>query len=241
MSQTINFNPYIIPTLTEIMKKFVITDIHGCNITFHALLKKLNLQPSDELYLLGDYIDRGPNSKGVIDTILDLQRQGFRVFCLKGNHEDAMLEARTDLIGRQYWLSWGGVETLRSFGCELTEIPGIYWDFMENLHPYLEVDDYILVHAGLNFGQGKPLDDYQSMMWIREWYNEIDYRWLGNRKIIHGHTPIRKQDIELMAESIHKNQFLDIDAGCYCYDWLCAFELTEQRLIFQKRLDEVNY
>jgi serine/threonine protein phosphatase 1 len=223
------------------MKKYAITDIHGCNVTFHALLEKLNLQPDDELYFLGDYIDRGPNSKGVIDTILDLKKQGYKVECLMGNHEEAMIQSRVDYSMRQNWLSWGGKETLNSFGVWIDEIPNKYWDFLENLKPYLEVDDYILVHAGLNFRAGQPFENEYSMMWIRGWYDDIDYKWLGTRKIIHGHTPMRKDDIEAMANSINFSQYLDIDAGCYCYDWLCAFELTEQRLIFQKKIDEIGY
>lgn len=223
------------------MKKYAITDIHGCNVTLHALLEKLDLQPDDELYFLGDYIDRGPNSKGVIDTILDLKKQGYKVECLMGNHEDAMLQSRLDYSMRQNWLSWGGKETLQSFGVWIDNIPDKYWNFLKNLKPYLEVDDYILVHAGLNFRAGWPLDNEYSMMWIRNWYSDIDYKWLGDRKIIHGHTPTRKQDIKAMAAAVNSSHFLDIDAGCYCYDWLCAFEMTEQELIFQKRVDEVEY
>ena len=224
------------------MKKYAISDIHGCNITLHALLEKLNLQPEDELYFLGDYIDRGPNSKGVIDTILDLKAQGFKVECLIGNHEDAMLKSRFDYSIRSNWIStWGGKEALQSFDAWLDKIPDKYWDFMENLKPYLEVDDYILVHAGLNFRAKEPFEDEYSMMWIRDWYGKIDYKWLGRRMVIHGHTPTKKQDIEAMAAAVNSSHFLDIDAGCFCYGWLCAFELTEQKLIFQECLDEVMF
>ena len=205
-------------------------------------MEKIDLQLEDELYLLGDYIDRGPNSKGVIDTIFKLKKEGYKVTCLMGNHEDAMIKSKTDRSMWQNWLAWGGKETLESFGVyDLNNISQQYWDFLENLDYYAEVDDYILVHAGLNFDAGDPLEDRYSLLWIRRWYRDINKEWLGNRKIIHGHTPIGRKEMEGFAKVINHVQYLDIDAGCYCYDWLSAFELTEQELIFQKRIDEVMY
>ena len=115
-------------------KKFAISDIHGCNITFNALLEKIDLQKTDELYLLGDYVDRGPNSKGVIDTILELQSEGFFVKCLKGNHEDAMIKSLHDTDMLYNWFHWGGIQTLESFGTRfLDRIEDKYWDFLNNL------------------------------------------------------------------------------------------------------------
>jgi serine/threonine protein phosphatase 1 len=67
-----------------------ISDIHGNNKTFLDLLDKIALTKDDELYLLGDYIDRGPDSKGVIDTIWKLMDDNYRVFCIKGNHEEML-------------------------------------------------------------------------------------------------------------------------------------------------------
>ncbi len=69
------------------MRKLAIGDIHGCNKTFKALLDQINLSKDDELTLLGDYIDRGPDSKGVIDTIINLQSSGYQVRALRGNHD----------------------------------------------------------------------------------------------------------------------------------------------------------
>lgn len=75
------------------MKKYAITDIHGCNKTFQALLDKIAFTTADALYLLGDYIDRGPDSKGVFDTIFNLQETGHSVHCLRGNHEAMFLDS----------------------------------------------------------------------------------------------------------------------------------------------------
>jgi len=76
-----------------IMKKYVISDIHGCAKTFKALVDRISFSREDELYLLGDYIDRGPDSKGVIDHIWDLLETGYTVHCLTGNHEQMFLHA----------------------------------------------------------------------------------------------------------------------------------------------------
>jgi serine/threonine protein phosphatase 1 len=102
-------------------RTFVIPDIHGCSLTLWQLLfHKLGLQKSDTLYLLGDYIDRGPDSKGVIDSILELQRDGYDVQAIKGNHEQMLIdfvESGSDEM-LEYWLENGGTETLQSYGTE---------------------------------------------------------------------------------------------------------------------------
>ena len=74
------------------MSKYAISDIHGCIATFKTLLDKIKFSKEDELYLLGDYIDRGPDSKGVIDHIWYLQKSGYQVHCLRGNHENMLLQ-----------------------------------------------------------------------------------------------------------------------------------------------------
>ena len=153
------------------MRKIAISDIHGCNDTFQRLLEKLALVSGDELYLLGDYIDRGPDSKGVIDTILLLQQQGLFVQCLKGNHEQMMLDAvdGVDDEAMDLWLSNGGIATLESFTVNgKLVMEDKYLHFLESLESYFEVEEYILVHAGLNFKVPLPLSEEISMLWIRD-------------------------------------------------------------------------
>ena len=152
------------------MRKIAISDIHGCNATFKSLLGKLRLSRKDELYLLGDYIDRGPDSKGVIDTILSLQKKGNTVHCLRGNHEELLLWA---VEGKgadvDIFLRNGGDATLESFGVQrAADIPQLYLDFIENLPIYIESEEYIFVHAGLEFTKGKnPFVHLEKMIWIR--------------------------------------------------------------------------
>ncbi|MBK8444097.1 MAG: serine/threonine protein phosphatase [Sphingobacteriales bacterium] len=227
------------------MRQIAVSDIHGHIQTFERLLyKKVKLQLTDELYILGDYIDRGPGSKQVIDCILELRQAGYSVHCIMGNHEKLMLDARNSLLDAQIWLQNGGEATLRSFGVlNLYEIPPLYWRFLESLAYYIELNTYYLVHAGFDFSKsGAALEQLEAMLWIRKWYRTLDRGFLGKKSIVHGHTPITKDEIKTMLAQQKELPVLDIDCGCYAY-WrkgmgrLCAFDLTNKKLYFQKNID----
>jgi serine/threonine protein phosphatase 1 len=229
------------------MKKYAIGDIHGCNKTFNALLETVKFSKDDELYLLGDYIDRGPDSKGVLDTIFNLRRKGYKVHCLRGNHEQMLIDAY-DYIGERIdFLRNGGKNTLQSFDCHsVLDMEDTYMDFFRNLPYYFEVDTYILVHGGLNFEKKKPLSDTDSMLWIRRWYPKINYNWLNGRIILHGHTPLEKIRVLDLYENITKNQYLNLDTGCVFTNYsdkgyLTAFEMTEQKMYFHSCIDTVLF
>ena len=230
------------------MRQFAISDIHGCHLSFNALLDKIGLTTADELYLLGDYIDRGPDSKGVLDTIFRLQSTGYTVRCLMGNHDEAILKARHDRLFFLSWLSdWGGVQTLNSFQAhEWKVIAAPYWHFFETLEPFIETGSHILVHAGLDFRLPDPLVFTEEMLFIRDWHPSINYGWLGDRCIVHGHTPVSVQQVQTLLENIDNQQVINIDTGCFAGErssgkgHLCAFDLTNRALFFQKNLDDVS-
>lgn len=228
------------------MRQFAISDIHGCAATFKALLQKIEFSLTDELYLLGDFIDRGPDSKGVFDHIFELQARGHTIHCLLGNHEIMMLRSTLSTEKSNMWLRNGGKETLQSFGAkDLNSIPKRYRDFITQMPYYLERDEYLLVHAGFNFfiAEDKILEDKESMLWERNWYQKINKTWLENRIIIHGHTPIGKRKIEEQATGFATLPVLDIDAGCVyfnrgrMYGNLCAFEMGARELYFQSYIE----
>ena len=172
------------------MRKFAISDIHGCRQTFDALLQKIELKKEDKLFLLGDFIDRGPDAKGVLDKIMTMQEEGYQVYCTWGNHEEIMMDIIDNPVNLGSWLRSGGASTLTSFEVNYpTDIPSKYIDFIRSFPYYLEEDQYILVHAGLNFKLRQPLKGITDMLWIRKWYDAINYKWLKDRIIIHGHTP----------------------------------------------------
>ena len=229
------------------MRKLAIGDIHGCHKTFKALLNQIGLTKQDELTLLGDYIDRGPDSKGVIDTILKLQKDGYNVRTLRGNHEQMLLDAvnvHNDFSDFERWINRaGGKATVDSFGESLED----YLPFFNAL-PYVFADEeFVFVHAGLNFKLHDPLLDENSMLWIRNFYKDINTKWLKKRLIVHGHTPIAFNEIQKRYHQWTKKSFfyipaLNLDAGCvYGNDGLVAVDLTYQQLYLQANLDDVNY
>jgi serine/threonine protein phosphatase 1 len=225
------------------MRAVAISDIHGCLKTFRALVEeKVQLTTGDTLYLLGDYIDRGPNSKGVIDYILELQGTGYQVKCLTGNHEKMLLDALKDRAKRDLFLRNGGKQTMESYGLTFSEIllhPHL--KFYNSLKYFIETEDYILVHAGLNFRKDNPFLDTDSMLWIRDWYNRMDKTKLDGKIIVHGHTPQSVDKIKKLHENMATNQYMNIDVGCFRYDVMCALDLTNRELYFQNSLDLVTF
>lgn len=234
---------------SKLMSRIIaITDIHGCFKTFKKLInKKVAFQQEDQLYLLGDYIDRGPLSMQVIDWIIKKQKKGFNIQCLMGNHEQMMLKSLENKSDRRSWLSFGGIQTLQSFGVEnIEDVPLKYWDFLKKLRYYIETEEHLFVHAGLNLRIRFPLRDTESLLWIRQWNKNPKYK--GKQIVLHGHTPIVKQEIEENFKNLAKEKVMNLDAGC-CYigeleegkGRLCAIDLTNNKLYFQKNIDKMGY
>jgi len=227
------------------MRRFAISDIHGCLKSFEALLKHIIFTKKDELYILGDYIDRGPDSKGVIDKIWSLQESGHTVHCLRGNHEQMLLDGLDNDVHFMSWVRNGGGTTLGSFGVNHSLlIPQKYKKWIRDLPYYLEVDKYILVHAGLDFYLENPLEGLHNMLWIRGWYDTIGRNWLDGRIVIHGHTPMHKTDIKKAGDTLVLIPALDVDAGCVFknrgYGHLCAYDMTNEVLYFQENVEHLE-
>lgn len=220
------------------MKKYAISDIHGCAKTFKALVEQINLTKEDKLFILGDYFDRGPDVKGVIDYIWQLQEEGFFVKCLMGNHEVMLIQE----LARPSGFYLGQPEVLISFRVNnIKDIPKKYIDWVKQLYVFAEVDEYILVHAGLNFKANEIMSDIDSMIWIRGWYDDIDKDWLKGRIVLHGHTPATKLEIQRSLRTLDEIPAIDIDGGCVFkregLGYLCAFEMTERKLSFMRNID----
>ena len=208
-----------------------IGDIHGCAKTFRKLLLEgLQIRKSDTLYCIGDYIDRGPDSKGVVDIILDLRKQGYQVYTLRGNHEQLMLDSENDREAHLDWYINGGDTTLESFGVSaFREFAPEYKDFFSQTQLYFENGPYIFVHAGLNFDPPDIFEDKNAMMWIRNF--TIDEKKLGDRIIVHGHTPRPLQLIEKQRTNV-----FNTDAGCVYterrgHGYLVGLNLTDREWV----------
>lgn len=227
-------------------RKILVGDIHGCLDTFQALLALINFNPAqDHLYLLGDYIDRGPNSKGVLDELIRLKNKGYNIFPIRGNHEQMLI---ADYIAEteKGWVDMAEETFKSSFNIKsLKELPSQYIEFCKQLPYYILEDSFIAVHAGLNFAYKDPFSNPEDLMWIRNWYDNIDYNWLQNRKIIHGHSPQTRDEIEEQLKNFREKQVLNIDCGVFSskskvhgLGFLCAFDISNEKLYFQENIDK---
>lgn len=217
---------------------FMIGDIHGCSKTFRKLvLSNINIKKSDKIYCLGDYIDRGPDSKGVIDFILELRVKGYKVHTLRGNHEEMLMNSLNDERAKEHWINNGGDATLNSFNLNfINKINPYYLNFLKRTKYYIKTKDFIVVHAGLNFSIENPLLDKKAMLWIRNF--KSDDKYLNGKKVVHGHTPIHRDD--LISQNL--NSVINIDGGCVYKDRdglgsLFALDFKEGKLIEARNID----
>jgi serine/threonine protein phosphatase 1 len=171
------------------MRLLTIGDIHGCHAALTALLQHVQPQPEDKLVFLGDYIDRGPASRAVVDALLQLEQICLPVF-LRGNHEAMVLEAREDEMKSNLWQSYGGLETLYSYGAAYRQdwpvaIPAAHWRFFENTTRFYENETHVFVHACLD----PDLDMQEQPDWLLFWeFFEKMQPHKSGKKVICGHT-----------------------------------------------------
>ncbi len=235
-------------------KHWVITDIHGCVNTLFALIEnQIKPNSTDHFYFLGDYIDRGPDSKGVIDLLISMKESGYCMSFLKGNHEDCFLKAwdwEVKSVSKGFfkkknpyeniWMEYGGKHTLKSFGFgKLIQVPSYYIAWIKELKYYLEIEKFILVHAGLNFKKDNPLEDKDAMLWLRD-YRIVPER-INYRKIIHGHVPVSLDFIEFNIKN-NRYPFIALDNGVYMkgipgFGNLIALELNSMEFKVQPNID----
>lgn len=217
------------------MRTFVITDIHGNNEAFRKALKYVKLKKTDTLILLGDYIDKGYDSKGVLDTILLLQESGFNLICLKGNHEQMLLDSLNDTAKFNNWILNGGKETLSSFlTSSIEKIPIKYIELLNSFKYYHLTENFIFVHAALNMNIENPFEDIKTILWERNPEKYLNSEWLQGRFVIHGHNPTNKDSIYRTIES--NEQFICLDNGAFLtkdgFGSVCIFQLENFNLNF---------
>jgi len=218
--------------------RYAIGDIHGGVKTLKALLNNLDLRHGDHLIILGDYVDRGPDSKGVLDSIMQLVEAGCDVTALLGNHDDMMLKAitdPTDNFARSWFGDWG-----ESFGIDdPKEVPEKYVYFLESLHLIAVEQDYVFVHAGLAFDASDPIAESQPHHMLWQESGVPDRRRLDGRVVVTGHY-IRS--IEEIRSSL-KSDRIYLDNGAFTgdlpeYGNLVALNLNTKELIIQPWLDK---
>ncbi len=138
--------------------------------------------------MLGDYVDRGPESQGVIDYLINWPWEAELVL-LRGNHEMIMEEAELSTEHFVHWCNVGGVETLTSYGGELENVPETHWDLMKGSLPYYETKKVIYVHGGVEPKKVMRKQDPVDLMWRRF---PVAKKHLSGKLVICGHTVQRK-------------------------------------------------
>jgi len=224
-------------------RNLVIPDIHGCYKTFDELINKINLQKDDNLYLLGDYIDRGVDSSKVLDKII-LLSENFNVFPLLGNHEYDIINAQEEYDTNTFYLFVKRFTKSLELLDEDKKIKKKYYDFMINLPYYYEVDNFILVHGGIDFSKENIFENKSALLCERLFDHKVPVDF--DRIIVHGHNPTRIDEIKRKINS--KSKVISLDNGCvynkphkaYYYmemGNLCCFNLDTYELILQKNID----
>jgi serine/threonine protein phosphatase 1 len=215
------------PQLPDGLRIYAVGDVHGradlLTLLLAAIDADLTAHPAARTLhvFLGDYIDRGPNSRQVIDLVL-ARSSGHETVLLKGNHETYPSLFLTDPSVLGEWRLLGGIETLMSYGIkpsmnadgpELRKLakrfeaalPPGHSRFLSNLRTSFCCGDFFFVHAGVKPGVPLERQREEDMLWIREDFllHEEDF----GRMIVHGHTPVREPDF-------HSNR-INIDTGAY--------------------------
>lgn len=208
------------------MRTLAVGDIHGCSAALDALLAGVQPTPDDLLVFLGDYVDRGPDSKGVIDRLLALH-QTHRVVCLRGNHELMMLEARRNSSELRNWLSVGGAQTMSSYvpaggwRASFDNIPPEHWEFLEKgLFDFFETETHIFVHANLE--PGTPLAEQSDLYLFWEFMN-VPVRHESGKVVVCGHSSQRSGLPKAWPTTYC------LDTGAYAGGWLTCLDVHSQK------------
>jgi len=201
-------------------RTYIIGDIHGCLGMLTKLMDKIDWRSDrDTLIFLGDYIDRGENSKGVVDLMLKLLETSSHVHCLMGNHEDIFLNflAGEDITT---FLANGGETTLESYHVDgEVLIPPDHITFFKSLRTWIELDDYYVVHAGFRPGVEIEGQTQEDLIWIRDSFIFSDYDF--GKKVIFGHTPFTKPLVT--------DNKIGLDTGAVYGNRLTCLELSRMK------------
>jgi serine/threonine protein phosphatase 1 len=197
-------------------RTIAIGDIHGCAAALETLLAAIRPMSADTLVALGDYVDRGPHSRRVIDALLDL-RTRCRLIALKGNHELLLLRALESPEDMQFWLQSGGLPTLASYG-GVAEIPTSHLEFLHDCINYHETDSHIFLHANYRPELALAEQDERYLFW--EHLNSVPPKpHFSNKKVLVGHTP------QHSGEVLDWGHLLCIDTFCFGTGWLTAYDV----------------
>jgi serine/threonine protein phosphatase 1 len=193
-----------------VTRLIAIGDIHGCSLALAALVEAIRPTAEDVIVPLGDYIDRGIDSRGALDQLIELSTRCHLVPLL-GNHEEMLLAARSDAWSLQWWLACGGLATLDSYGCDarLHDIPPKHWAFLQRCQKIYETDTHVFAHAKENFRLPTDPEDGRPLWPV-----------LTGKIGIVGHTA------QQSGEILDEGSWICVDTYCHGGGWLTALDVT---------------
>jgi serine/threonine protein phosphatase 1 len=198
-------------------RTIAIGDIHGCDAALAALVTAIAPQPDDTLVVLGDFVDRGPNTRGVIDQLIGLSRR-CRLQTLLGNHEEMLLLSREDDLELRAWLQFGGRETLASYDVsDPKHLPAEHLQFIAGCRQFFESPTHLFLHA--SFLSDKHPSEFPPhvLRWDSLWERIPPPHNSGKAAIV-GHTALQE------GEVFDLGYLTCIDTWCYGGGWLTALE-----------------
>ena len=236
----------VAPRVPDGVRIYAIGDVHGRADLLHQLMMRIdadlsaNPYPADRVIqiFLGDYIDRGPESREVLDLLID-RSAANRIICLKGNHEVFMQEFLKEPAVLTDWKRLGGLETLLSYGVKPSmstdrleqkkladsfncALPDDHRRFLSNLELSFTCGDFLFVHAGVRPNVPLRRQNEHDLLWIRDEFllHEGDF----GKVIIHGHTPVMQPDV--------RPNRINIDTGAYATGQLTCLVLEADQIDF---------
>jgi serine/threonine protein phosphatase 1 len=200
-------------------RTIAIGDIHGCRALLDQLLAQLPAEGT--LVFLGDYVDRGPDSRGVVERLMRLRDERPCIF-LRGNHEVMLDRALSgDSASFRHWWTNGGERTAESYG---GPVPQAHLDFLRETVLYHETATHLFVHAGLAVGRLPAETGEDTLLWVREPFLSSTYHW--GKVVVHGHSPVAPS----FQPDVRPNR-INIDTGAVYGGTLTAVLLPEVRFI----------
>lgn len=214
---------------------WVVGDVHGCYEQLGKIYNRINGvecsydEPLRAVFI-GDYIDRGPQSKDCVEFLMMLTDKFKNIICLRGNHEQMLLDAWDGVhFNPGLWLQNGGGDTLISYGMKPGQsidewknyIPQSHIDWIRNLPLQHEDEDHIYVHAGLVPPDKVWMEPYDERLWVRDQFISSDHDF--GKKVIFGHT--------IMPELLVRNNKIGIDTGCFATGKLTAVKVENGQIV----------
>lgn len=194
-----------------------IGDIHGCSDALASILRVIDPQHDDTIIPLGDYVNRGMDSKGVLDLLIELSRR-CRVVPILGNHDEMMLAARGSKAAFRHFLEFGGIETLDSYGDsgQISLIPDEHFQFLESCVPWFETETHSFTHG--NYDPDLPLEQQsgRTLRWL-SLRDSVPGPHFSGKVAVVGHTP--------QPEVLNLRHLVCLDTGCASGGKLTAMDV----------------